>query len=104
MRWWPMTMECPPGMARARNGERGCDYPPGGQARQQYNVLQNRFAPGGPAMSTATAATLLVQSGKPVGVVRTHELAPRVLIAHSLLVPKWATWEEFRRLEQMGLP
>jgi urocanate hydratase len=47
--------------------------------------------------------TLLVQSGKPVGVVRTHELAPRVLIANSLLVPKWATWEEFRRLEQMGL-
>src|SRR6266853_338474 len=47
--------------------------------------------------------TLLVQSGKPVGVVRTHDLAPRVLIANSLLVPKWATWEEFRRLEQMGL-
>src|SRR5580700_3130923 len=47
--------------------------------------------------------TLLVQSGKPVGVIRTPELAPRVLIANSLLVPKWATWEEFRRLEQMGL-
>ncbi len=47
--------------------------------------------------------TLLVQSGKPVGVIRTHDLAPRVLIANSLLVPKWATWEEFRRLEQMGL-
>jgi urocanate hydratase len=47
--------------------------------------------------------TLLVQSGKPVGVFKTHELAPRVLIANSLLVPKWATWEEFRRLEQMGL-
>jgi urocanate hydratase len=47
--------------------------------------------------------TLLVQSGKAVGVIRTHELAPRVLIANSLLVPKWATWEEFRRLEQMGL-
>src|SRR5262249_2453705 len=50
-----------------------------------------------------TDETLLVQSGKPVGVIRTHELAPRVLIANSLLVPKWATWEEFRRLEQMGL-
>src|SRR5207237_2316562 len=37
--------------------------------------------------------TLLVQSGKPVGVIRTHDLAPRVLIANSLLVPKWATWE-----------
>jgi urocanate hydratase len=47
--------------------------------------------------------TLLVQSGKPVGVFRTHELAPRVLIANSLLVPRWATWEEFRRLEAMGL-
>ena len=47
--------------------------------------------------------TLLVQSGKPVGVFRTHDMAPRVLIANSLLVPKWATWEEFRRLEAMGL-
>src|SRR5260370_1918508 len=47
--------------------------------------------------------TLLVQSGKAVGVLRTHELAPRVLIANSLLVPKWATWEEFRKLEAMGL-
>jgi urocanate hydratase len=47
--------------------------------------------------------TLLVQSGKPVGVFRTHALAPRVLIANSLLVPRWATWEEFRRLEALGL-
>jgi urocanate hydratase len=47
--------------------------------------------------------TLLVQSGKPVGVARTHEMAPRVLIANSLLVPAWATWEEFRRLEAAGL-
>lgn len=47
--------------------------------------------------------TLLVQSGKPVGIVRTHADAPRVLIANSLLVPKWATWEEFWRLEGMGL-
>jgi urocanate hydratase len=47
--------------------------------------------------------TLLVQSGKPVGVMRTHEWAPRVLIANSLLVPQWATWEEFRRLEAAGL-
>src|SRR5262249_10663977 len=47
--------------------------------------------------------TLLVQSGRAVGVFRTHELAPRVLIANSLLVPHWATWEEFRRLEAMGL-
>jgi urocanate hydratase len=47
--------------------------------------------------------TLLVQSGKPVGILRTHEWAPRVLIANSLLVPQWATWEEFRRLEALGL-
>src|SRR6266542_1715621 len=47
--------------------------------------------------------TLLVQSGKPVGVFRTHSFAPRVLIANSLLVPAWATWEEFRRLEAAGL-
>jgi urocanate hydratase len=47
--------------------------------------------------------TLLVQSGKPVGVFRTHENAPRVLIANSNLVPHWATWDEFRRLDALGL-
>jgi urocanate hydratase len=47
--------------------------------------------------------TLLVQSGKPVGVFRTHEWSPRVLIANSNLVPEWATWDEFRRLEAEGL-
>src|SRR5207253_9351172 len=47
--------------------------------------------------------TLLVQSGKPVGVFRTHPEAPRVLIANSLLVPRWATWDEFRRLDALGL-
>jgi urocanate hydratase len=47
--------------------------------------------------------TLLVQSGKPVGVVRTHPDAPRVIIANANLVPKWANWEEFRRLEALGL-
>ena len=47
--------------------------------------------------------TLLVQSGKPVGVFRTHEWAPRVLIANSNLVGEWATWDEFRRLEELGL-
>jgi urocanate hydratase len=47
--------------------------------------------------------TLLVQSGKPVGVFRTHPGAPRVLIANSLLVPRWANWDEFRRLEALGL-
>ncbi|MFA5512687.1 MAG: urocanate hydratase [Candidatus Kapaibacterium sp.] len=47
--------------------------------------------------------TLLVQSGKPVGVVKTYSAAPRVIIANSNLVPKWATWEEFRRLDSLGL-
>jgi urocanate hydratase len=47
--------------------------------------------------------TLLVQSGKPVGVFDTHEWAPRVLISNSMLVPEWATWDEFRRLEALGL-
>jgi urocanate hydratase len=47
--------------------------------------------------------TLLVQSGKPVGVFRTHPQAPRVLIANALLVPAWATWEKFRELDRKGL-
>ena len=47
--------------------------------------------------------TMLVQSGRPVGVMRTHEWAPRVLIANSNLVGDWATWPEFRRLEHLGL-
>ncbi|MBM3462930.1 MAG: urocanate hydratase [Armatimonadetes bacterium] len=47
--------------------------------------------------------TLLIQSGKPVGVLRTHELAPRVLISNSMLVPAWGTWEIFRELERKGL-
>jgi len=47
--------------------------------------------------------TLLIQSGKPVGVFQTHEYAPRVLLANSHLVPHWATWEKFRQLEKLGL-
>jgi urocanate hydratase len=47
--------------------------------------------------------TLLVQSGKPVGVFRTHSMAPRVLISNAMLVPAWATWESFRELERKGL-
>ena len=47
--------------------------------------------------------TLLVQSGKPVGIFRTHEDAPRVLIANSNLVGQWSNWNEFHRLERMGL-
>jgi len=47
--------------------------------------------------------TLLIQSGKPVGVLRTHDLAPRVILANSNLVPNWATWDEFDRLDTLGL-
>jgi urocanate hydratase len=47
--------------------------------------------------------TLLVQSGKPVGIFKTHANAPRVIISNSMLVPNWANWDEFRRLEQLGL-
>src|SRR6201982_1163239 len=47
--------------------------------------------------------TLLVQSGKPVAIFRTHRMAPRVLIVNSMLVPKWATWDHFYELEQKGL-
>ena len=54
-------------------------------------------------LALADDETLLVQSGKPVGVFTTHAGAPRVLIANSLLVPRWATWDEFRRLEALGL-
>src|SRR5207237_6262274 len=54
-------------------------------------------------LELADDETLLVQSGKPVAVFRTTPSAPRVLIANSLLVPKWATWDEFRRLEAKGL-
>src|SRR4051794_2151071 len=54
-------------------------------------------------LELADDETLLVQSGKPVAVFRTTPHAPRVLIANSLLVPKWATWDEFRRLEAEGL-
>ncbi|HYM82161.1 MAG TPA: urocanate hydratase, partial [Candidatus Limnocylindria bacterium] len=53
--------------------------------------------------SLANDETLLVQSGKPVGIFRTHDWAPRVLIANSLLVPRWATWEHFWELEGKGL-
>src|SRR5947209_4521781 len=46
--------------------------------------------------------TLLVQSGKPVGIFRTHDRAPRVLISNSMVVPAWATWKNFREYEAMG--
>lgn len=53
--------------------------------------------------SLASDETLLVCSGKPVGIFRTHDMAPRVLISNSMLVPHWANWENFRRLEHLGL-
>ncbi|HEY3874650.1 MAG TPA: urocanate hydratase [Candidatus Kapabacteria bacterium] len=53
--------------------------------------------------SLANDETLLVQSGKPVGVLKTYPTAPRVVISNSQIVPHWATWEEFRRLESLGL-
>jgi urocanate hydratase len=53
--------------------------------------------------SLAPDETMLVQSGRPVGVMQTHEWAPRVILANSNLVPDWATWPEFRRLEKLGL-
>src|SRR6266511_546821 len=56
-----------------------------------------------PLLELGEDGTLRVQRGKPVGVFRTHPGAPRVLISNALLVPRWATWDEFRRLEALGL-
>jgi urocanate hydratase len=55
------------------------------------------------AQAARSDETLLVQSGKPVGVFRTHADAPRVLIANSNLVPHWATWDKFHELDRKGL-
>src|SRR5712691_8115078 len=75
-------------------------YGGSGRAARSHEALR---AIVGALLELAPDETLLVQSGKPVGVFTTHEGAPRVLIANSLLVPKWATWDEFRRLEAEGL-
>jgi urocanate hydratase len=71
-----------------------------GKAARSHEALKAIVAA---LLELAEDETLLVQSGKPVGVFRTHAGAPRVLIANSLLVPKWASWDEFRRLEAEGL-
>ena len=71
-----------------------------GRAARSWDAFD---AIGSTLQELAGDETLLVQSGKPVGVFRTHEWAPRVLIANSNLVPDWATWPEFRRLEHLGL-
>jgi urocanate hydratase len=75
-------------------------YGGSGKAARNHEALK---AIVGALLELGPDETLLVQSGKPVGVFTTHEGAPRVLIANSLLVPKWATWDEFRRLEAEGL-
>ncbi len=75
-------------------------YGGSGRAARSHAALSNIVRA---LLRLADDETLLVQSGKPVGVFRTHPGAPRVLIANSLLVPAWATWDEFRRLEAEGL-
>ena len=83
----------PRGRGAAR---RAVVYGGSGRAARNHEALR---AIVGTLLELGPDETLLVQSGKPVGVFTTHEGAPRVLIANSLLVPKWATWDEFRRLE-----
>jgi urocanate hydratase len=75
-------------------------YGGSGRAARSHEALKTIVAT---LLRLGDDETLLVQSGKAVGVFRTHEAAPRVLIANSLLVPKWASWDEFRRLEGEGL-
>jgi urocanate hydratase len=75
-------------------------YGGSGRAARSHDALRALVAT---LLELGPDETMLVQSGKPVGVMTTHEGAPRVLIANSLLVPKWATWDEFRRLEALGL-
>src|SRR5207237_1560261 len=75
-------------------------YGGSGRAARNHQALRAIVAE---LLELGADETLLVQSGKPVGVFTTHEGAPRVLIANALLVPRWATWDEFRRLEAAGL-
>ena len=75
-------------------------YGGSGKAARSHEALK---AIVGALLDLGDDETLLVQSGKPVAVFRTTRASPRVLIANSLLVPKWATWDEFRRLEAEGL-
>jgi urocanate hydratase len=84
----------------AEHPERLVVYGGTGKAARSHEALK---AIVGSLLELGDDETLLVQSGKPVGVFRTHAGAPRVLIANSLLVPRWATWDEFRRLEAEGL-
>ena len=84
----------------AEHPERLVVYGGTGKAARNHDALR---AIVGTLLRLGDDETLLVQSGKPVGVFRTGEWAPRVLIANALLVPRWATWDEFRRLEAEGL-
>jgi urocanate hydratase len=84
----------------AEHPERLVVYGGSGKAARSHDALRTIVRT---LLRLAPDETLLVQSGKPVGVFRTTEWAPRVLIANALLVPRWATWDEFRRLEAEGL-
>jgi urocanate hydratase len=84
----------------AEHPERLVVYGGTGRAARSHEALRAIVAA---LLRLGSDETLLVQSGKPVGVFRTSDWAPRVLIANSLLVPRWATWDEFRRLEAEGL-
>ena len=86
--------------AVAEHPERLVVYGGSGKAARNHEALKAIVAT---LLRLGEDETLLVQSGKPVGVFRTGEWAPRVLIANSLLVPRWASWDEFRRLEAEGL-
>jgi urocanate hydratase len=84
----------------AEHPERLVVYGGSGKAARSHDALRTIVRS---LLELDADETLLVQSGKPVGIFKTHRGAPRVLIANSLLVPRWATWDEFRRLEAEGL-
>jgi urocanate hydratase len=86
--------------AVAEHPERLVVYGGSGKAARSHDALREIVRT---LLRLGDDETLLVQSGKPVGVFRTGEWAPRVLIANALLVPRWASWDEFRRLEAEGL-
>ena len=86
--------------AVAEHPERLVVYGGSGKAARSHDALKEIVRT---LLRLGDDETLLVQSGKPVGVFRTGEWAPRVLIANALLVPRWASWDEFRRLESEGL-
>jgi urocanate hydratase len=86
--------------AVAEHPERLVVYGGSGKAARSHDALREIVRT---LLRLGDDETLLVQSGKPVGVFRTGEWAPRVLIANALLVPRWASWDEFRRLETEGL-